>query len=119
MSLSYPPCSHSLWNVLPLLLDMPCAWHAEETKLAAHGEECWLEGVNFIPPVLESLGGWGQDLIDVVKAIGCLQARRLGCGLVGGYPLLAQKISSSLLKVNATLWTTPQHPYPTSVDGIL
>ena len=51
---------------------------AEERKLAVHGEECHLEEVNFIPLVLESLGGWGQDLIDVVKTTGRLQGQRLG-----------------------------------------
>ena len=92
---------------------------AEERKLAAHAEECRSAGVNFIPLVLESLGGWGQDLTDVVKAIGRLQAQRLGSFPSEAIHHLAQKISISLWRGNATLWTTRQHSYPASVDGIL
>ena len=51
---------------------------AEERNLAAHAEDCCSVGVNFIPLILESLGGWGQNLIDIVKAIGHLQAQCLG-----------------------------------------
>ena len=50
---------------------------AEERKLAVHAEDCRSMGVNFIPLVLESLEGWGQDLIDIVKTIGRLQAQCL------------------------------------------
>ena len=50
----------------------------EERKLVARGEECHLEGVNFIPLVLECLWSWGEDLIDIVKSIGRLQAQQLG-----------------------------------------
>ena len=47
---------------------------AEERKLAAHmhAEDCCLVRVNFIPLVMESLGGWAQDPVDIVKVIGRL-----------------------------------------------
>ena len=69
---------------------------AEERKLAAHVEDCCSVGVNFIPLVLESLGGWGQDLINIVKAIGRLQVQHLGSLSSEAIHCLMQKISISL-----------------------
>ena len=70
ISQSFPPCNRSLWSMLPSFLDMHCA--SKEKNLVSHGDECCMEGVNFIPLVLEYLWGWGQDLIKVGKAIGRL-----------------------------------------------
>ena len=92
---------------------------AQERKLAAYSEECHLEGVNFFPPVLESLEGWGQDLIDIVKAIGQLQAQQLGSHSLEAIHHPAPKILISIWKGNATLWTTHQHLYLASFDRIL
>ena len=92
---------------------------AEQRKLAAHAGDCHSVGVNFIPLVLESLGGWGQDLIDIVKAIGCLQAQHLGSLSSEAIHHLAQKVSISLWRGNSPLWTTCQQLYPASFDGLL
>ena len=81
----------------------------EKRKLAAHGEECRLEEVNFIPLVLDFLRGWGQDLIDVVEASGHLQVQRHGSYPSEAIHHLAQKISISLRRGNATLLTARLH----------
>ena len=64
---------------------------AEERKLVSHGEECRLAGVSFIPLVLECSGGWGQDLIDVVKSNGRLQAQQVGSDSLVAIQYLAKK----------------------------
>ena len=76
---------------------------AEERKSAAHIEDCHSIGVNFISLVQESLGDWGQELVDIVKAIGHLQAQRLESLSSKAIHHLAQKISISLQRGNATL----------------
>ena len=51
---------------------------AEERKMAAHAEGSGAVGVDFIPLVLESVGGWGRDLIETVKSLRRLHAQHLG-----------------------------------------
>ena len=50
----------------------------EERKRAAHSEACHAVGVTFIPMVVETLGGWGEEAALTVKNIGRLQDLRLG-----------------------------------------
>ena len=69
---------------------------AEERKMAAHAEDCRAAGVHFIPLVLESVGGWGWDLIKTVKSLGRLQAQRLGSEPAEAIRHLAQRVSISL-----------------------
>ena len=52
------------------------------------------EGENFIPMALECLGGWSQDLIFVVNAIGRLQAQQLGSDPSETTQYLAKKFQS-------------------------
>ena len=42
----------------------------EERKRAAHSEACHAVGVTFIPMVVETLGGWGEEAALTVKNIG-------------------------------------------------
>ena len=64
---------------------------AEERKLAAHAEDCRAAGVHFVPLALESVGGWGRDLIETVKSFGNLQAQHLGSELAEAIRHLAQR----------------------------
>ena len=84
----------------------------EERKLAAQGEECCLEGVNFIPLVLESLGAWPGPHWPSAGAATWISP-------IGGCPPSGAKNSIPLWRGNATLWTTCQHSYQASVNGIL
>ena len=78
---------------------------AEERKMAAHAKDCRAVGVEFIPLVLESIGGWGQDLVETIKSLGRLQAHRLGSAQAEAIRHLAQRVSISLWRGNAALWS--------------
>ena len=39
---------------------------------------CHSVGASFIPLVIESLGGWDEEVVDVFKSIGPLLGQRLG-----------------------------------------
>ena len=45
----------------------------EERKMIAHAGVCRAAGVIFIPLVVESLGGWTEEVIQTIKSIGRLQ----------------------------------------------
>ena len=49
-----------------------------ERKLAAHSTDCRSVGVDFIPLVVESLGGWDDEAIATISSIGRLLGQRLG-----------------------------------------
>ena len=49
----------------------------EERKMAAHAEECRAVGISFIALVVETLGGWSENAIHTIRAIGRLQGQRL------------------------------------------
>ena len=68
---------------------------------------------------MESVGGWGQDLIETVKSLGRLQAQRLGSESAEATRHLAQKVSIFLWNGNAALWTAQQPSVPPVVDGLL
>ena len=40
--------------------------------MAAHSEPCHAVGVNFLPLVVESLGGWDNEAAATIQWIGCL-----------------------------------------------
>ena len=90
MSQSYSSCNHSLGGVLPLLQDMPWA-------LSRKGS--WLSMLRTVTQweLISSLwfwslwGGWAQDLIHIMKAIGRLQAQCLGSLSLEAIHHLAQK----------------------------
>ena len=73
--------------------------------MAVHAEDCQAAGVHFIPLVLQSVGGWCQDLIETFKSLGRLQAQRLGSEPTEATYHPAQKVSISIWRGNATLWT--------------
>ena len=92
---------------------------AEERKMVVHAEDCQAAGVHFAPLVLETVGGCGQDLIEMVKSLGRLQAQRLGSEPAEATRHLAQKVSISLGRGNAALWTVRQPSVLAVVDGLL
>ena len=51
---------------------------ARERKMALHSAACHSVGVSFFPLVVEYLGGWSDEAIDIIKSIGRLQWQRIG-----------------------------------------
>ena len=76
----------------------------EERKRVAHSEACHSAGVTFIPMVVESLGGWGEEAVHTIKNIGRLQAHRLGIPPAEATRHLFQRLAINLWRGNATLW---------------
>ena len=76
--------------------------------MTAHAEDCRAVGVHFVPLVLETVGGWGQDLIEMVRSLGRLQAQHWGSEPAEATCHLAQKVSITLWRGNAALWTAWQ-----------
>ena len=91
---------------------------AEERKLAAHGEECLLEGVNFIPLVLESLGGLGPGPHRQCEIHWPSAVTATWIPLLGGYPPSGANNVDFPLQRKCHPWTTRQHSYPASLDSI-
>ncbi len=75
-----------------------------ERKMTAHAEDCRAIGVIFVPIVVESLGGWSQEAIQIIRSIGRLQGQRLGTSPADSTRHLFQRLAISLWKGNASLW---------------
>ena len=65
----------------------------KERKRASHAEACHSVGVNFIPLVVESLGGWSKEAADTISSIGRLLGQRWESLLVN----LSDTFSSNVL----------------------
>ena len=46
--------------------------------MAAHSETCQSVGVSFVPMVVETVGGWDEEAVRTITAIGRSQGQRLG-----------------------------------------
>ena len=91
----------------------------EQRKMAAHGEECKEAGINFIPIVVETLGGWSIEAIQTIADIGRLQGQRLGITPGDSIRHLFQRLAISLWRGNATLWLNRLSTSPPRVDGFV
>ncbi len=91
----------------------------EARKMAVHAEACRTGGILFVPPVVESLGGWSREAICTIKWIGRQQGQRLGIPPAESTHRLLQCLAISLWKGNATLWITSQPVRPVTVDGLI
>ena len=85
---------------------------AEERKLVAHLGDCRAWGIQFIPLVAETLGGWSSDAIDTISSIGRLQGQRLGIPPSETTHHLFQRLAIALWRGNATLWVRRQPTLP-------
>ena len=61
-------------------------------------------GVSFIPLVIESLGGWDEEVVDVIKSIGRLLGQPLGIPPAENTRHLFQRLAVCLWRGNAALW---------------
>ena len=71
------------------------------------------------PLVVETLGGWCQEAINIVKDIGRIQGHRLGISPSESTRHLFQRLSISLWKGNASLWIRRQLSVSPVVDGLI
>ena len=69
---------------------------ARERKMALHSTACHSVGVSFFTLVVESLGGWSDEAIDIIKSIGRLQEQRLGISPNESTQHLFQRLAVSL-----------------------
>ena len=90
---------------------------AEERKKATHAEACRSSGVIFHPLAMETLGGWSQEMLDTVNRISRLQAQRLNRSRGDSLRHLAQRLSVTLWRGNAWMWTSRLPVVPAHVDG--
>ena len=95
----------------------------EERTRAAHSEACHAVGITFIPMVVETLGGWGEEAALTVKNIGRLQGLRLGIPPPPPPPQatqhLFQRLAINLWRGNATLWIRRLPTRSQEVDGLI
>ena len=90
---------------------------AEARKLASHNAECHNIGVLFLPVVVETLDGWSPDSIALISRIGKLVGQRLGTPPATAIKHLFQRLSITLWKGNATLWSRRLPLHSAWVDG--
>ena len=92
---------------------------AEKRKRAVHFEDCRRVGVSFLPLAVETLGGWSQDALVFLRAIGRHLASRFGLppGEVSHH--LLQRLSVTLWHFNAQMWLGRFPALPSLVDGLV
>lgn len=90
-------------------------------KLASNLPSCRLAGVECIPVVVETLGGWCQEAISTIRSIG----QALGYRTNNHEPIdlstkhLYGRLAMALWRGNASLWMRRQPSFPPSVDGLI
>ena len=74
-------------------------------KVAFNLSDCWASGLDFIPLIVETLGGWSEEAISTIRSIGRFQGQRLApltcfdsspCG-AECLPLASPSIPSALI----------------------
>ena len=90
----------------------------EDRKRAAHSKPCKAIGVDFIPLVVESFGGWSSLAVDTIRRIGRLQGQRLGVPPADTTRHLFQRLAITLWKGNVSLLLRRQQLQSAVVDGI-
>ena len=89
-------------------------------KLAAGLPACRAAGVEFIPLMVETLGGWSSETIRNVKKIG----QSLGQRCSPAFPAetvkhLFGRLAMVLWRGNATLWLRRLPSFPSFADGMV
>ena len=77
---------------------------ADGRKRALHHGVCQANGIDFIPIVVETLGGWSQEAVETIKLIGRLQGQRLGLPTSESTAHLFQWLAIQLWRGNACMW---------------
>ena len=87
-------------------------------KMTKHGEGCRLAGMVFLPLPMETLGGWHDQTVSLVKRLGSALARQTGQDESEAIRHLSQRLAVLLSKGNASLLLNrvPTFP-PPHIDG--
>ena len=92
---------------------------AFDRKMSRHGEDCRTAGIAFMPLPLDTLGAWGESTVREVKKMGSFLARLTGGEESEIIRHLIQRVSITLMKVNANLiLNRSPNNNPTNIDGI-
>ena len=92
---------------------------ADGRKRALHQGVCQATGIDFVPLVVETLGGWSQEAVETIKAIGRLQGQRLGLPTTETTMHLFQRLAIQLWRGNACMWAMRAPVMAPSIDGAL
>ena len=90
---------------------------ARARKVAAHSEACQSAGVSFVPMVVETLGGWDEEAVRTITAIGRSQGQRLGIPPSDSTRHLFQRLAVCLWRGNTSMWISRAPLHPSPVDG--
>ena len=93
-------------------------------KLASHLSSCRSVGVEFIPFVVETLGGLAEDSISILHSLGKAISQRVGYQDFSADTSVCTKqlfhrTAIALWRGNATLWLHRQPTLPPSIDGFV
>ena len=90
-----------------------------QRKLAAHLSDCRATGMDFVPIVVETLGGLSEDAIFTVQVIGKPMSKHANPDDPSTRTgQLFHRLAISLWRGNARLWLHRHLPLPLPVDGI-
>uniref|UniRef100_A0A1X7T582 Uncharacterized protein n=1 Tax=Amphimedon queenslandica TaxID=400682 RepID=A0A1X7T582_AMPQE len=90
---------------------------AEERKYIVHFEDCRRNGIFFQPLAMETLGGWSQKAVSVLRSIGRHLGLRRGLDTLEVTQHLFQRLSVCLWRANAHMWLSRSPSLPPTVDG--
>ena len=76
-------------------------------------------GVEFIPLVVESLGGWSEEAVHNICRIGRLLGQRTGAPPAESTRHLFQRLAISLWRSNASMWAQRLPTHPAWVGGAI
>ena len=92
---------------------------AYERKMTKHGEACRLAGITSTPLPLATFGAWGESTVREVRRMGSALSRHTGGEESEVIRHLVQRVSVSLIKVNANLLLNRSpNDHPAHIDGI-
>ena len=91
-----------------------------QRKLAAHLSDCRAAGMDFVPVVVETLGGLSEDAISTVRAIGKAISKRASLDDPStSTGQLFHRLAISLWRGNACLWLHRHPTLPPPINGII
>ena len=89
-----------------------------QRKIRAHLPDCRAAGVDFIPIVVETLGGLADDTTTTIREIGRAISQRFGTDSVTTSQLF-HRVAIVLWRGNARLWLHRFPSLPPSIDGLI
>jgi hypothetical protein len=92
--------------------------HRYGTKMSGSAEDCRLEGIQFLPVVVETLGGWHEGAVKQVKKLAAARARHSGQEEEEALRHAFTRLSVLLMKGNAAILSNRVPSFcPATVDG--